>query len=325
MSKQKKLSKGERSEIELLINKGYSHRDIATALHRSPNTISREIKLNSTNGVYDAIKADAKARLKKKNSRFQWKKILENDLLRNYIIKGLKAGQNPDEISGRMRLEKQPFYISKTAIYEWLYDYRGQKYCKYLYSKRYYKKKREKNKTERVMIPNKVSINERSTGANNRTRYGHMEKDVIVSGKKGKGSVAVGQERKSRLIVAKKAETMSSFEHAKITKEMTSGLMVKSMTFDNGIENKEHEDLGFPTFFCDPYSPWQKGGVENANKMIRRYIPKGTNLSKVSQEKIDHIISIINNKPRKILGYRTALEVARANGVLLTKEITQVS
>lgn len=325
MSKSKKLSLVERLEIEILINKKYANRAIARVLHRSPNTISLEIKLNSTNGVYDAIKAHAKAKLKKKNSRFQWKKIIENDDLRNYIIKGLKADQNPDEISGRMWLEKQPFYISKTAIYEWLYDYRGQKYCKHLYSKRYHKKKREKNKAKRVMISNKVSIHERSAGANNRTRFGHMEKDAIVSGKKSKGSLAVGQERKSRLIVARKTKTMSSFEHAKTTEEMLSGLMVKSVTMDSGIENKNHKDLGVPTFFCDPYSPWQKGGVENANKMIRRYIPKGTNISKVPQEEIDRIVSIINNKPRKILGYRTALEVAMANGVLLTKQITRVS
>lgn len=103
----------------------------------------------------------------------------------------------------------------------------------------------------------------------------------------------------------------------KTTKTMLGSLMVKSISFDNGIENKNHQELGLPTFFCDPYSSWQKGGVENGNKMIRRYIPKKTNLSEVSQDFIDHIVSIINNKPRKILGYKTALEVARRSGVLL--------
>jgi len=93
--------------------------------------------------------------------------------------------------------------------------------------------------------------------------------------------------------------------------------MVKSVSFDNGIENKNHKELGCPSFFCDPYSSWQKGGVENGNKMIRRYLPKKTILSEISQDRIDHIVSIINNKPRKILGYKTALEVARQGGVLL--------
>ena len=83
---------------------------------------------------------------------------------------------------------------------------------------------------------------------------------------------------------------------------MFSGLMVKSVSFDNGIENKNHQELSWPTFFCDPYSSWQKGGVENGNKMIRRYLPKRTALSKISQDYLDYIVSIINNKPRKILG-----------------------
>ena len=92
--------------------------------------------------------------------------------------------------------------------------------------------------------------------------------------------------------------------------------MVKSWSFDNGIENREHQSLDAPAFFCEPYSSWQKGGVENANKMIRRYLPKGTNFAKVKQSRLDLIVSLINDKPRKILGYKTAREVARAAGVI---------
>ena len=89
-----------------------------------------------------------------------------------------------------------------------------------------------------------------------------------------------------------------------------------SLTFDNGIENRAYESLGIPSYFCEPYSSWEKGGVENANKMIRRYIPKGTNFRNVSQKLIDQIVFIINSKPRKILGYKTALEVARECGII---------
>ena len=94
-----------------------------------------------------------------------------------------------------------------------------------------------------------------------------------------------------------------------------------SETFDNGIENKAHMTLGIYTFFCDAYSSWQKGGVENANKMLRRYFPKGTNFREVTQKQVDHAVFLINNKPRKILGYKTALEVARDGGIL--KDINQ--
>lgn len=317
MKNKGKLKRAERLEISILLKKEYSFREIAESLGRSPNTISYEIKSNSVNGEYDPIKAHAKARFRKRMSKFQWMKIEENKDLKKYIIEGLKNGWNPDEISGRMRREKQPFYASKTVIYEWLRSNRGQYYCQYLYSRRYYKKKREKNKATRVMIPKRTSIDKRFKGANNRTRFGHWEKDAIVSCKGSKNSLAVAIERKSRLIVARKTNTMSPKEHAKTTQMMFLGLMVKSISFDNGIENKNHQELGIPSFFCDPYSSWQKGGVENGNKMIRRYIPKRTNLSEVSQEYVDHIVSIINNKPRKILGYRTALEVARQGGVLL--------
>ena len=89
-----------------------------------------------------------------------------------------------------------------------------------------------------------------------------------------------------------------------------------SITQDNGIENRDHRELGISTFFCDPYSSWQKGGVENANKMIRRYIPKGTDLASLPQEYLDQIVSVINRKPRKILQYRSALEVAMRAGII---------
>lgn len=316
MRKAKKVQKAERDEIFILREKGYSIRNISRALGRSPNTISYEIKNNSTNGVYDPKKADKKARKSLRNRRFQWRKINKDKELRKYIIAGLKDDWNPDVIAGRMKEGKKPFYVSKTTIYEWLRTARGNQYCEYLYSKRHEKKKRIK-KTQRVMIPNRVSIYKRPLGALNRSRYGHCEKDAIVSCKSGTGSIAVLQERKSRIIDGKKCESMSTVVHNKAIMEIGKDKKILSLTYDNGIENRHHQELGIPSYFCDPYSSWQKGGIENANKMIRRYIPKKTDLSKISQEYLDEIIFKINNKPRKILGYRSSLEVARANGVLL--------
>ena len=315
MKNRGKLKRVERLEISILLKKNYSYRRIAEALNRSPNTISYEVKLNSVDGIYDPKKAHSKAILKKRMSKFQWQKIEENDNLKEYIVSRLKDDWNPDEISGRMKKEKLPFYVSKTTIYRWLRSNRGQRYCQYLYSKRYYKKKRVE-KTERQMIPNRLGLNMRFLGASNRTRYGHFEKDAIVSGKRGSGSLAVMYERKSRLVLIKKTETMSSKEHNIKVKEMISDINIKSITYDNGIENKSYEEIGVPSFFCDPYSSWQKGGVENVNKMIRRYIPKGTDISKVSERYIEKVADLINKKPRKSLGYMSALEVARAKGVL---------
>jgi len=315
MKNNEKLKKAERLEISILLNKKYSYREIGKALGRSPNTISYEIKENSVNGIYDPIKAHAKARVRKRRSKFQWMKIEESKDIKKYIIDGLTSHWNPDEISGSMKKNKT-FYVSKTAIYDWLRSSRGQYYCKYLYSQRYYKKKRKNKKAKREMIPNRISIDKRFLGADNRTRFGHFEKDAIVSSKKGSGALAVMCERKSRLILVRKTKTMSPVEHNLATKEVIKKVYVKSITYDNGIENKNYEKVCVPSFFCDAYSSWQKGGVENANKMIRRYIPKGTDISKVSEKYIRKIVDMINKKPRKILGYRSAKEVAIASGVL---------
>src|SRR3989338_9028566 len=188
MRKAKKLEKAERDEILILLSKGYSIRNIAKALGRSPNTVSYEIRNNSVNGIYDPEKANKKARVSLRSRRFQWRKINQDKELKKYIVAGLKDHWNPDEISGKMKKEKKPFYTSKTAIYEWLRTARGNKYCQHLYSERYYKKKRVK-KTERVMILDRVSIDMRSLGALNRSRYGHWEKDAVCSGKGGSGAL----------------------------------------------------------------------------------------------------------------------------------------
>lgn len=320
MKKREKLKSAERLEISILLGKGYSFREIANALGRSPNTISYEIKNNSVNGIYDPIKANNKARLKLRQRRLQWRKVEENIELKQYVIKRLQKHWNPDEISGRMERERKPFYVSKTAIYEWLRSNRGQYWCRYLYSKRCYKKKRKKNKTARVMIPERIGLDKRFLGADNRTRYGHWEIDALVSGKKGRGALAVMSERKSRLLTATKVWSLSSKIYIAAVRKVSLDLNVKSATFDNGKENRNHKELNIPTFFCEPYSSWQKPSVENANKMIRGFIPKGTNISKVPDWYINHVVSIINNKPRKILHYQTALEVARQGGVLLNQQ-----
>jgi len=305
----------ERLEIKILLDKGYSLRAIGRVLGRGHNTVSYEIETNGGIVGYNPINANIYARTRKKDTRREWSKIEHNAEMKAYVILGLEKHWNPDEISGRMRKKKKPWYASKTAIYEWLWSIYGQQYCANLYSQRYHKKKRVK-KTERVMIPNRVSIHQRFLGADNRTRYGHWEYDTVVSRKGCTGGLSVGVERKGRLITATVVTSMSTFEHMKAIQVHVSEYKTLSGTFDNGIENKQHESLGIPTFFCDTYDSGQKGSVENANKIIRRYFPKGTNFRKVSQRSVDRAVTLINNKPRKILGYKTALEVASACGII---------
>lgn len=315
MTKKPKLKLSERLEIKILLDKGYSLRSIARSMGRSPNTLSYEIEKNGGILGYNPRNAHQYATTRKKDTRREWSKIEGNREMRSYIIEKLMIHWNPNEISGRMKKERKPWYASKTTIYEWLWSIHGQQYCHLLYSGRYHKKKRIK-KTERVMIPNRIGIEKRGKGAHNRSRYGHWEDDTVVSRKGCSGGLSVGIERKSRLILATKVRSMSTTEHVEIMKKRQDTYKILSRTLDNGIENKQYQILGVPTFFCDPYASWQKGGVENANKMIRRYFPKGTNFRKVSQRQVDMVVAIINNKPRKILGYKTALEVASACGII---------
>lgn len=317
MKKAKDLSRTERMEIGILLGKGYSLRLIAKALGRSPNTISYEVRKNSVKGIYDPLKANAKARFRKRMRKFQWSKIEEHPLLKAFIIECLEAHWNPDEIAGflKQNRDRYPWYISKTTIYEWLRTTRGERHCAHLYSKRR-RVKRRKSKAKKEIIPNRVDISRRPRGADNRSRYGHFESDTLVGRKGTRGGVKTGYERKARLVLASKVLNMKPAHHAQTERKMFSTVRARSITRDNGIENRDHEKVGVSSFFCRSYAGWQKGGVENANKMIRRYFPKGTDFSKVSQAQIDHVVSIINNKPRKILGYRSALEVARKAGII---------
>lgn len=317
------MSYAERLEIGILFGKGYSMRAVARALERSPNTLSYEIRKNSTNGVYEPKKAHAKARLRKRMRRLEWSKIEKHPTLKRFVVLKLTAHWNPDEIAGFLKRhwKRYQWYVSKTAIYEWLRTARGERYCAYLYSKRKRVRRRKGKKTARVLIPNRVDIARRFKGATNRTRYGHFENDTLVGRKGTPGGLKTSYERKARLVLARKVETMKPVAHAEVEQRMLAGVNVKSVTRDNGIENRDYEEVGIPSFFCRPYASWQKGGVENANKMIRRYFPKGTDFRTVPQSDVDRVVSIINRKPRKVLGYRSALEVALMAGIINSESV----
>ena len=325
MKKASKITDAERSEIDILHGKGYSARSIAKALGRSPNTIAAELKRNSyQDGRYIAARAKQKAYVRRKYARYQGKKIQEDDELRAFIILKLSERWNPDEIAGYLRVNPAlGLYASKTAIYEWLRSAWGQQYCVLLYSQRYQRKPRRKNKTDRVMISDRTSITERPLAALGRVELGHCEYDSIVSSKRSgsTAALAVVAERSSRLIRASLVPNLKPEPYATTISRLVQGLNTRTMTTDNGIENRHHRLItrktGAPVFFTDPYSSWQKGGVENANKMLRQYFPKGTDFATVSQTDVVYALECINNKPRKILGYKSSLQVAKEKGLIL--------
>ena len=318
------LSSAERSEIQILLAQKYSIRKIAEVLGRSPNTVSREIRLNSVAGEYIALKA--KSRLSRRSRRYQWQKIEHNSQLRAFVVEKLAPPHrwSPNEISGYLKDHPElGYYVSAKQLYAWLYSARGQQYCPYLYSKRYHRRKRPARATKRVMIPDRVGIAERPLAALFRFESGHGEFDSVVSSKRSGSTAAlvVLQERSTRLVRAQLVPHLRPQPYARTVSQLTQGLRLISLTTDNGIENKRHADItkktGVPVFFTDPYSSWQKGGVENANKMLRRYFPKGTDFSRVTQREVDDALWTMNHKPRQSLGYKSAIQCAVEKGLLL--------
>lgn len=311
----KHLDRSDRDRLEILWREGYGRVDIATVLKVSKSTISREInKRKRKNGVYDSDTAEHKARVKRSNSKYQGMKVEANSELRRYIIENLKLYRSPDEIAGRMKLEQQPFYASKKAIYHWLYSSYGDGCCKYLCTKRH-RVRKQRHVEKRVTIPNKISILKRP-----RYRWmQHGEGDLFVSPKSAQtsASVALVCLPKSQYLVAEKMENRKPATMVEAVNGIEKQVKIDTLTLDRGIENRYHEQFGVNAYFCDSHSPWQKPNVENNIGLLRRwFIPKKTDLSKLENVDLQKYISILNNKYRKSLGYRSAYEVAREHGIL---------
>ena len=172
------------------------------------------------------------------------------------------------------------------------------------------------------MIPERTPIQERPVAVNDRSVPGAWEFDSVVSSKRSgsRYGLAVTLERSSRFLGVQVIPNLKPAAYASTISGLLHGKLVTSLTTDNGIENKAHAAVtaatGAPVYFTDPYSSWQKGGVENGNKMLRRYFPKGTDFSTVTQAQVDVAVSTINNKPRRCLGYKSSLELALEKGVI---------
>jgi IS30 family transposase len=319
MKKKPKLNQFERDRIQALLLAGHSQKEIARVIGRDKGTISREIANNSRkDGIYNARYAQHLARVKRIYAKYQGKKINENNDLKKWITNGLLSCWNPDEISGRMREENLPFYASKTAIYEWLYSAWGQKYCILLPSKQYHPKKRKEPKTAgREMIPNRVGIEERPLESE--YQMGHLEHDNFVSGKKTGSKVAVSvllEPKAGYIVLAKIPNQRPGINEGAVQTMLNIFKNPRSITRDNGLENRYHELTAVGSYFCDPYSSWQKPSVENAIKLLRRFFKKGSDLDRYSDEEISFVQNILNNKPRKSLGYKTPLEIMVENDMI---------
>lgn len=310
----KKIQPFERDKIAVWLAQNIKIREIARRLKRSPGSISEEVKRNSFHGHYVAIHAQAKWTQKKSLSGKRHP--LKNKSVYSYVLKKLRCGWSPEQIAGRLKLKKpnNPYWkISYECIYQFIYAEENKEKALWEYLPRKQKKRRKKygRKSQRIRIPDRVSIHDRPNEVEARIAFGHWEGDSIV-GKNHKGGAHTEIERKTRFTMAELINTFQAEETASKASQMFRDLpeqAKKSTTLDNGKENTNHKDFGLSVFFADPYSSWQRGTNENTNGLIRRYLPKKTDFTKLTQKELDDIIWEINNRPRKCLGFYTPQEM----------------
>lgn len=277
---------GERKKIERLLRKKKSIRAIARMLGRGVSCISNEIKLGKVNGIYDAKKAEAKAELRRKESKIQCMKVAMDAELKKFVVESMLGDQSPEGISGRLKeVEKGIQYASTKAIYKFIESPHGRQIEKHLYSKSVKKKTGPKTGTRRT-LDGRTFIDERPKRVKKRVEFAHFEGDFIESGKDGKGSLLVLVERKTRYPFLAYLEDRSTKNVNRLIEELLHGIPIKSLTLDNDISFQKHEALSellnATIFFCHPQAPTEKGTVENRNKAIRRYVKKKSDLSKFS-------------------------------------------
>lgn len=291
--------------------KKYSIRDIAKILRRSPSTISEELKTNAVKNKYDGEKAHHKSYVRRRSARFQGKKIAMRDNLRSFVEEKLRDDLSPAAIAGRLsRHEHTLSYASKNSIYRFLKSPYGRQ-IEYERNKKKYRRKSQKKSGP---LLNRRFIEMRPRSAEIRRRVGDAEADFIVSGKDGTGILLVVVDRKLRVSFLKQISNVTiEAVHATFVCIQEKFPELKTITTDNDILFQKHAELErllrVKIYFCHPYHSWEKGTVENTNKYIRKDIPKGADISKLSKREIQKIEEKLNRRPMKCLNYFTPQEL----------------
>ena len=315
-NKFKHLNINERYKIKEMRDKGMGISEIAEKLNRSKGAISMEIRRNKYNGDYLPCKAHSiyEERLHKQDGL----KIEKDPILKNYIVdKMSNENYSPDVISGRLRLNGKLPNVSTETIYNFIYTspIAAQLGLHNLLPTKRLKRQERGKRRQRVVIPARTSIHKREEIAKQKIEIGHFEGDLTFH--KGNQSANIG------CLVDKMSQKIFLTKNSsKKTSTITGGFLLKmkdipekarkTLTLDNGKEFVKHVTyrlIGFKTYFCDAYRPRQKALAEKMNSMIHRIIPKHIDINTITQEVLDDVADILNNLPRKILGYKTPNEV----------------
>jgi len=237
------------------------------------------------------------------------KKIRQNNELEKYIRRKLQEGWSPEQIAGRWRRDSGE-RIGCSSIYRYL-DVFGGQLRQYLSCRG--RKRKKGLKTPKVLIPHRVWIDERPKIVGKRERFGDYEGDTIVSKRGDTTSLLTILERKSRYLFVRKVPNKKSDQVRRHISRLMQKIPVQTMTFDNGVEFAHHYRLPWDTYFCHPYSSWEKGQIEYANRLLRKFFPKKSLLRNVLPAHLKKTVARINTTPRKCLDYLTPHEVFLAH------------
>lgn len=321
--KYKRLTYNERVVIETLLKENKSRNYIALQLKRNRSTITNEVNLwvIKPTDIYNAELAHWCALETNKSKRAE-DKINSYPKLKMFVYRSLLKGTSPELMAGQIKIlypNDPVMSISYESIYKHIYRHRqtalGRKLIKLL--PYHHHKRRDKRRfgKKRNRIKDQVSIDNRPAHIELRQEAGHLEGDLMI-GVGQKSAIGTIVDRKTRFLIIVKINNRKS---KTVTQEFAMHLnkqpkyLRKTMTYDNGIEMANHkwlsENTGMDIYFAHPYSSWERGTNENTNGLIRRFLPKGTDFNKISVERLKQIENNLNNRPRKVLGFKTPNQI----------------
>ncbi len=307
------LTQAERYQISSLLKNNCTKTEIANILNRHKSMIGREIKRNTGKKGYRPKQADGFAIDRKSNNA---NKI--NDFCWTYVTHLLKKKYSPEQISGRLKLDGWGKVPSVERIYQYIYaDKRKESSLReHLRCQKQRRKRYSSGQDRRGKIIGRVDIDNRPEPANSRSRLGDFEGDTIV-GNKHKGVLATLVDRKSREVKIKPLVRKLAVDVSNACIEKLKNELTNTLTFDNGLEFAKHQmitdSIGIDVYFAKPYHSWERGTNENTNGLIRQFFPKFMQLDQLTDAEVQEVEDNLNNRPRKILGYLTPLEVKSRN------------
>jgi transposase, IS30 family len=319
------LTLEERTQAGFLAEQGFSRRAIANQLGRSASTVCREFSRNASfGGPYRAARSHALAAQRRVTSRARCRKLgttLDSPLGR-HVLGELMRSISPQQIAGRLEL-MHPDDPSKRVSHETIYSAvymlsRGELRTQIIDGLRQGHTKRmprARGVSRKSNIANIVPLAERPPEADDRRVPGHWEGD-FVKGARNASAIGTAIERTSRYVLLTQMNGCTATHALEGFSRRFAGVIPElrsSLTYDRGSEMARHEELtaatGMPVYFCDPRSPWQRASNENLNGLLRQFLPKGTDLSAVTPQKLAYIEAMLNDRPRAVLGYKTPREV----------------